>query len=76
MGSVRCLYLFLLVARVDILYKYCTCPNVFSKKTCAQVHPGHPASEYNTFYNLDLLVDIFIHPVQLYYIMINDNLVI
>ena len=40
------------------------------------MHPGHPASEYNTFYNLNLLVDIFIHPVHLYYIMINDNLVI
>ena len=63
------------MARVDILYKYCTCPNVFSEK---HVHKctWYPASEYITFYNLDLLVDIFIHPVQLYYIMINDNLVI
>ena len=47
----------------------------FLKSMCTSA-PGHPASEYNTFYNLDLLVDIFIHPVQLYYIMINDNLVI
>ena len=63
------------MARVDIFYKYCTCPNVFSKK---HVHKCTLDIQLLniTFYNLNLLVDIFIHSVQLYYIMINDDLVI
>ena len=71
-----CLYLFLLVAIVDILYKYCTFPNVFSEKHVHKCSLDIQLLNITLFYNLNLLVDVFIHPLQLYYIMINDNLVI